>query len=77
MITKEEIEGLGCSGTGCSKAPSWVYTTSYWTGTAYSYSSIYRIFSDNYYTEIGCSNSSINGVRPVIVISKDDIIEYF
>ena len=71
LITKEELEGLGCSNKSCKTAPSWVYTTSYWTGTAESSSYVWRVYNTggfyfNYYYY-----EDLYGCRPVIVISKD------
>ena len=71
LITYEELISLGCSGSSCSSAPSWVYATSYWSGSVnsssnvwgvYSYGNLYSIEYYNYYG-VGC--------RPVITISKD------
>ena len=72
LITKEELEGLGCivSRGSCSGAPSWVYSTTYWSGSADSYYNVWYVYSSgNFY----CYNYSINnnnGCRPVITISK-------
>ena len=71
LITKEELEGLGCSGSSCSSAPSWVYATSYWSGSADSSSSICNVLSYGVFTTNINSYDISNGCRPVIVISKD------
>ncbi len=73
LITKAELESLGCSASNstCKGAPSWVYSTTYWTGSAHYYytDSVWREGSDGdfdfgYFTS-GC------GVRPVITIPKN------
>ena len=75
LISKEELVSLGCSDTAltCKGAPSWVYATSYWTGTAYLQSDEYQfvwnvLFDpdyDSYYPD-----DNYFGVRPVITMSK-------
>lgn len=74
LITKEELEALGCNSINstCRSAPSYIRSTSYWTmspsvdidGNAWSVNSFgnfrYDIVRDDRYC----------GVRPVIIISK-------
>ena len=70
LITYEELVVLGCS-SNCNSAPSWVYATSYWSGSALS---SYFIWGVNSYGDFGNRNYSYDydsGCRPVIVISKD------
>ena len=70
LITKEELEGLGCSGSSCKTAPSWVYATSYWSGSASSSSTVWSVYShgDFYYDDF---SYDVNiGCRPVITISR-------
>ena len=71
LIKKEELETLGCSSSSysCSSAPSWVYATSYWSGSASAsnyvwYVSSYGDFYDSYY-----SSSNFFGCRPVITLT--------
>lgn len=74
LITKEELEALGCDSSNytCSSAPSYIYSTSYWTMSPY-------VGSDRYswdvrsYGDFGNDLVSVDnafGVRPVIEISK-------
>ena len=77
LITKEELEGLGCSSSGytCSSAPSFIYSTSYWSGSAKSLHNVWSVYSnasftDNYYTN---NYGTYFGVRPVIGISISEI----
>ena len=73
LITLSELEQLGCLDTSCSSAPSWVYNTSYWTGTVASTDgSFVRIV----YSNGVCGSNSFSvysnyGVRPVITIPKN------
>ena len=71
LITYEELTSLGCSGSSCKNAPSWVYATSYWSGSAYSTKSIWRLRSDGRFNLAECSNDDNFGCRPVITISRD------
>ena len=73
LITKEEIETLGCSSSSysCKSAPSWVYATSYWLGSAHSTTHVWVVYSDGDFDYNGYSFNLNYGCRPVIVISKD------
>ena len=48
LITKEELEGLGCSSSGytCNSAPSFIYSTSYWSGSAYNSDRVWIVLSN-------------------------------
>ena len=72
-ITKEELESpLECSGSSCSNSSySWVYTTSYWTGTSASIPPfIYCVYSSGSFTTNTFASGLHHGVRPVITISE-------
>lgn len=68
LITKSEMEDLGCSGSSCSSAPSWALSTSYWTSTSSDSSSVYAIVGGGFFTPYQCNIDSYVGVRPVIEI---------
>ena len=73
LITYEELASLGCNmnEATCESAPSWVYSTKYWTAFAYSNSSMWVVLSNGY-----CSYSMFNSrfyLRPVITISKSEL----
>ena len=72
LITKEELISLGCKGSSCKNAPSWVYSVNSWTASA----------NDNYSVWFAAQGASLTtyifdipslGLRPVITISKSDI----
>ena len=71
LITIEEFETLGCSGSSCTSAPSWVYATSYWTGSAAETKRLWRVYSSGALSRdvVSYENNSSLGVRPVITIS--------
>ena len=71
LITKEELETLGCSDTSCKTAPSWVYATAYWSGSANSSSNVWFVGSNGTFNYGHHSNGSNRGCRPVITISRD------
>ena len=73
LITYEELKSLGCSGSSCKSAPSWVYATSYWTGTANSTNNVWIVYSDRDFSTSGYANSKYFGCRPVIEISVEEI----
>ena len=78
LVSYEELEGLGCSGDdySCSSAPSWVYATSYWTGTLDRGGYLWCVYSDASGDEsfsLDFFNSyKFNGVRPIIEISTSE-----
>ena len=76
LITKDELtsDEIGCSDTDYTCTGStypWIYSTSYWPGSAYDTDNVWYVDSngdfDNSYYDDGYSF----GVRPVIVISQD------
>lgn len=74
LITKAELEKLGCNEDdySCSDAPSWVYSTSYWSGSARDTDFVWIVnsfatFDGDYY-----SDDIPHGVRPVIEISLSE-----
>ena len=75
LITKEELEGLGCSSSGytCSSAPSFIYSTSYWSGSAYDAISVWGVYSNAYFSNYRYTYNYDFGVRPVIGISISEI----
>ena len=73
LITKDELIGLGCSedDRSCSAAPSWVYATSYWSGSAYNTSTVWIIYSSSAFNCRSYGYVGVFGVRPVIVIDRN------
>ena len=72
LITYDELIGLGCSGNSCKSAPSWAYSTFYWTASAMDNYDVWDVYSDGSFGG-GFDASGIFGLRPVITISKSDI----
>jgi len=72
LITYQQLLDLGCSGTTCGSAPSWVTTTSYWTATASDASNIWRVSTSKDVVGRAINYSGI-GVRPVVTISTDEL----
>ena len=72
LISYEELLALGCTTSWrCGSAPSWVYSTSYWTGSSHyagAYS-IHKVLTGGYFSG-SFSLSFPGGVRPVIVIPR-------
>ena len=71
IISTEELEELGCSGTVCLSAPTWVSATSFWTNTKQDETKIYIHYKGLPFAYSGEYSESLFGVRPVITISKD------
>ena len=74
LITYEELESLGCSGSdnSCSEAPEWVYATTYWSGSAFDYDYVWSVNSRGNFGRSPFDNVYGAGVRPVIIISKSN-----
>ena len=70
LITYEELTDLRCSGTKCTSAPSWVYATTYWSGSANSSSRVWLVRSNGNFDDDYYSGRSHFGCRPVITISR-------
>ena len=73
LIKKTELDSLGCSVNehSCSKAPSWVYTTSYWSGTISGTTDVWHVRSNAFFGNSDFGHDISFGVRPVITISRD------
>ena len=72
LITYEELTSLGCSKSSysCGNAPSWVYATSYWAGSANSSDRVWLVTSNDRFNNDYYSRDIYRGCRPVITISK-------
>ena len=71
LITKAELENLGCSSSNntCSSSTyPWVYTTSYWSGLPYDANYVWSVHSDGETYNDYYSLEYFGGVRPVIEI---------
>lgn len=79
LISYEELVALGCDGTKktCSSAPSWVYFSSYWTGSASDNSNLFYVRTNMMFDVRGHNFSCYFGVRPVIEILEEDIVNPF
>ena len=77
LITKDELinDGIGCSvfSWNCTSSDySWIYSTSYWSGSFSDKDGVLIVSSDgNFYYNSLYSTDNNFGVRPVIIISKD------
>ena len=81
LISLEQLEELGCdlelmscyydnTAYGRLETPSWVFSTTYWTGSVYHRSHRLMCVTQNGYLDPWPDN---NGIRPVIKISIDEI----
>ena len=77
LMTYEDLISLGCSKDNnhyCTSAPSWVYSTKYWTASASSESTVWGVYSNHLVGSVEFTTSGRGfGLRPVITISKSDI----
>ena len=75
LITKDELtdsEIFACvEHDMCSSTYPWIYSTSYWSGSAFNAYDVWRVLSDGYFVDTYYNIDNGFGVRPVIVISKD------
>ncbi len=88
IISREQLNKLGCSkkdviGEVCSSAPSWVFSTSYWTGSPWGSNSLTYVQSNkissnkmiHYFDWDGYNLNNCFGVRPVITIPSEKLSE--
>ena len=75
LITFEEVTGLRCDKNEetCKSAPSWVYSTNYWTASAYEDTLVWCVNSNASFDRGSFDHPAVLGLRPVITISKSDI----
>ena len=73
IITYDELLIIGCNNASCLSAPEWLYSTSYWVGrcSPAQPNIIFGVYSSGKLGFYNFSSSSIFGVRPVIVISRN------
>lgn len=80
LITKEQLEKLGCSSTtnDCTLSGyEWLYNTTYWTSSYFegSPSIVFRIISGGFFGSSYANYDNNTGLRPVITILKSKIIK--
>ena len=77
LITYDELtdsETFGCIEFDyCSNKYPWIYSTKYWTGSAYDTSNVWFVSASGKLQNLGIRHNSVCGVRPVIVIPKNQI----
>ena len=75
LITYEELIGLRCDRNkfSCKSAPSWVYSTGYWSASTFNNRSVLYVDSTGFFGSSYVDVSGSFGLRPVITISKSDI----
>ena len=78
LIIKEELtsDKIGCDEILCSckKAPNFIYSTSYWSGSAYGTDEVWSVDSSGNFIFDDCNEVDFFGVRPVIILKKSDIV---
>ena len=76
LITKDELtsDEIGCSDTNytCKRSAPWIYSTSYWSGSADALYNVWRVNSNGSFVSNGYDDCYGAGVRPVIIISKSN-----
>lgn len=76
LISIEELIEFGCdvSSESCHASPyPWLYSTTYWTGSAANSSALYTIYNVGYVIAATYSVDHGGGVRPVITIPTSEI----
>ena len=79
LISKNELMSseIGCDSSYCSKAPYWIRSSVYWLSNSSNEERIYFLNNINNgycYSTAWYSDKHVGGVRPVLVMSKDDIV---
>ena len=75
LISYDELtdsETFACVEYGyCSDKYPWIYSTSYWSGSADGTYNVWNVSSDGGFFDDSCDYDDNFGVRPVIIISRD------
>ena len=76
LITKNELDSLGCSSSTntCSASNySWLLTSPFWTETSYHgfSNSVWSVYTNGYFVDSNYAYKDYFGVRPVIVFSEN------
>ena len=76
LITKDElVNTFGCNeseNTCIGSAYPWIYSTSYWSGSAYNTNYVWGVDSNGNFGNVDYDYGYDFGVRPVIIISKSN-----
>ncbi|MBQ9071546.1 MAG: hypothetical protein IJY25_00105, partial [Bacilli bacterium] len=75
LPSNNQLINLGCSTSdnSCTNAPSWVYSTSYWSGSAFDDDFVWIVASGGIFDDGDFFSAFFSGVRPVVIISESDI----
>ncbi len=78
LLNEQQLLNLGCTNySNCTNAPTWLNSTSYWTGVASSSLGMVAVSTRNtaakVYINQNCTTSNTYGVRPVITIPLSQI----
>ena len=75
LITYEELISFGCiwNDNSCKSAPSWVYSTNYWTASADGINGVWVVLSDGTFAGGSFDSFGDSGLRPVITIKKSEL----
>ena len=68
----DELKTLGYSGN-YANVPSWVYSSSYWLGSALDDNKLYAVSMHPGLSERDCTYDHSYGVRPVIEMNIDEV----
>ena len=72
LMSYEQATALGCVSGSCLAAPSWVYSSTCWLGSAYGSNVLWSITSDGGFY-IAAFEYANYVMRPVITISTDEL----
>ena len=72
LMSFEQAIALGCDKDEqeCISAPSWVWGTSYWLGSAKDGYDLWTVDTFAYFSDVEFDHASVGGVRPIIVLDK-------
>lgn len=72
LLSYDELKTLGYSGN-YANVPSWVYSSSYWLGSALDDNKLYAVSMHPGLSERDCTYDHSYGVRPVIEMNIDEV----
>ena len=76
IMTYEEAINFGCQPSGnCSSSYPWIYSTTYWIGSAYNSDTMWRISTNNLLDKDKDYYDVARGIRPIIEIDTSDVYD--
>lgn len=68
LLSYQDVYRLGCSESGCTNAPAWLYSSAYWLSSASGRTGVWGVASFGKVAAADCDRNVGFGIRPTITI---------